>query len=263
MTAQRVWLFKPDRCFLPELKRGVSTTDFLGMRNGLIVGLIIGLIMGIRRGKQSIIYDIHTVESLRWSWASARKAGIWGSVVATIGVLIVLLMLGPIVKESEQLWEWRIRALVAGLSGGLIGMFIGGLNSRVVKRKAVPNQGIKLSIRNMAFVGVIEGLIFSTIGGGIAEILGMQIREVYGWRYGMSIGLTVGVVASLWFGGFDVIQHYILRCMLYLKGYMPLNYAHFLDYAAERIFLRKVGGGYIFIHRLLLEHFAAMDEIGE
>jgi len=26
--------------------------------------------------------------------------------------------------------------------------------------------------------------------------------------------------------------------------------------AAERIFLRKVGGGYIFVHRTLLEYFA-------
>ena len=32
----------------------------------------------------------------------------------------------------------------------------------------------------------------------------------------------------------------------------------FLDYAVKLVFLRKVGGGYIFIHRLLLEHFAAM-----
>ena len=40
----------------------------------------------------------------------------------------------------------------------------------------------------------------------------------------------------------------------------PLNYAHFLDYATKLIFLRKVGGGYIFIHRMLLEHFAAMSK---
>jgi hypothetical protein len=40
---------------------------------------------------------------------------------------------------------------------------------------------------------------------------------------------------------------------------MPLNYARFLDYAAKRVLLRKVGGGYIFVHRLLLEHFAALD----
>ena len=39
----------------------------------------------------------------------------------------------------------------------------------------------------------------------------------------------------------------------------PLNYIGFLNYASERVFLQKVGGGYIFIHRLLLEHFAAMD----
>jgi hypothetical protein len=34
--------------------------------------------------------------------------------------------------------------------------------------------------------------------------------------------------------------------------------ARFLDYAAERVFLRKVGGGYIFVHRLLLDYFAGM-----
>jgi hypothetical protein len=37
-----------------------------------------------------------------------------------------------------------------------------------------------------------------------------------------------------------------------------LNYVKFLDYAEERIFLRKIGGGYIFIHRLLQDYFAAL-----
>jgi hypothetical protein len=40
---------------------------------------------------------------------------------------------------------------------------------------------------------------------------------------------------------------------------MPWNYPRFLDYAAEQILLRKVGGGYIFVHRLLLEYFASLD----
>jgi hypothetical protein len=40
---------------------------------------------------------------------------------------------------------------------------------------------------------------------------------------------------------------------------MPWNYARFLDHCCDRIFLQKVGGGYIFIHRLLMEHFAAMQ----
>jgi hypothetical protein len=69
--------------------------------------------------------------------------------------------------------------------------------------------------------------------------------------FGLSFGLLAG-------GGEACIKHFILRLILYLCGYIPGNYARFLDWATERIFLQKVGGGYIFIHRLLLEHFARM-----
>ncbi len=55
------------------------------------------------------------------------------------------------------------------------------------------------------------------------------------------------------------IQHFTLRWFLWRAGYMPWHYPRFLDYAADRILLRKVGGGYIFVHRLLLEYFASLD----
>ncbi len=52
--------------------------------------------------------------------------------------------------------------------------------------------------------------------------------------------------------------------MLHRKGYLPWKLVPFLDYAAEDLgFLQKVGGGYMFIHRYLLEHFAAMGEASE
>jgi hypothetical protein len=38
----------------------------------------------------------------------------------------------------------------------------------------------------------------------------------------------------------------------------PGTTSGFLDYAAERVFLRKFGGGYIFTHRLLMEYFATL-----
>jgi hypothetical protein len=52
--------------------------------------------------------------------------------------------------------------------------------------------------------------------------------------------------------------------MLRYHGYTPRRYVDFLDYAAERIFLHRVGGGYIFIHRMLQDYFAArhMDANG-
>ena len=68
----------------------------------------------------------------------------------------------------------------------------------------------------------------------------------------MFFGFTAG-------GGASCIKHFLLRIFLYLRGYIPWDYARFLNYATERIFLHKVGGSYIFIHRMLLEHFAQME----
>jgi hypothetical protein len=60
-------------------------------------------------------------------------------------------------------------------------------------------------------------------------------------------------------GGSAVIKHYALRLTLWLKGYTPFNFIKFLDHCAKLIFLKKVGGGYIFIHRMLLDYFADMN----
>jgi hypothetical protein len=34
----------------------------------------------------------------------------------------------------------------------------------------------------------------------------------------------------------------------------------FLDHCAKLIFLKKVGGGYIFVHRMLLDYFADLPQ---
>lgn len=73
--------------------------------------------------------------------------------------------------------------------------------------------------------------------------------------------ILIGLLVGLRFGGVAAIQHCIVRLLLWIRGDAPLNYTGFLDYAAtERHFLPKVGGGYIFAHRNLLEYFAAMIE---
>ena len=37
------------------------------------------------------------------------------------------------------------------------------------------------------------------------------------------------------------------------------RYPRFLEYAHQRILLRRVGGGYMFVHKLLLDYFADLD----
>jgi hypothetical protein len=74
--------------------------------------------------------------------------------------------------------------------------------------------------------------------------------------------LTKRVLGGLGYGGLACLQHFILRLLLVRQGTAPWRYADFLDYAAERLFLRKVGGGYIFIHWLVQEYFATKFQSG-
>jgi hypothetical protein len=77
---------------------------------------------------------------------------------------------------------------------------------------------------------------------------------------GLSMGLLFGLIGGLHFGGRTCLYHFALRLVLWHKNFAPLNYIRFLDYATARIFLRKVGGGYIFVHRMLLEYFAVKPQ---
>jgi len=68
--------------------------------------------------------------------------------------------------------------------------------------------------------------------------------------------LVYTVLAGLWYGGTDIIKHYILRLILFHKGKAPRRFDHFLKYAVRLGFIHKVGGGYIFMHSLLRDYFA-------
>jgi drug/metabolite transporter (DMT)-like permease len=71
------------------------------------------------------------------------------------------------------------------------------------------------------------------------------------------VGFFAALLAALCYGGIDVLQHYLLRAILAIKRYSPFNYPGLLEHTTRLIFTQKVGAGYIFIHRFLLEHFAA------
>ena len=72
-------------------------------------------------------------------------------------------------------------------------------------------------------------------------------------------GIVAALVGFAWFGGREVIMHASLRTVLSLTRQTPRNLVAFLDHCVELDFLRKVGGGYVFIHRYLLEYFADLD----
>ena len=104
---------------------------------------------------------------------------------------------------------------------------------------------------------VLSNLISSRLTYALSDAQGVWLIV---WPiFGLIVGISAGLLAGLLKGGLACLRHYVLRFLLWRNKAMPWNYPRFLDYAAEHILLRKVGGGYIFVHRLLLEYFASLD----
>lgn len=225
-----------------------------GLIGGLIGGLLGGLMSGLLGGLEE---EIKTVETLRFSW---KKLKSWLMIGGLIGGLMSGLLGG--------LGFWLIYGLITGLGFGLIAglyneLFLRLRDAPEMENKTFSNQGIWRSAVNAGIYGLVFALSIGLITGlgfgrieGIGLIEGLITGLIEGLIKGVTVGLSFGVTVGVTVGGRACLQHFALRLSLYRKGFIPWNYAHFLDYATERIFLQKVGGGYIFIHRLLLEHFA-------
>jgi hypothetical protein len=195
---------------------------------------------------------------LTWSWKAAAKG--------CAQLLILMLVFWDVTGLARF-----VRAgdfVPAMVLGGVVIAAIAGMRPVVREMKTLPNQGIRLSVRCALHSALIVELILTLILWPLAFMSRSepQVRDAPvlqplwgGLIVGLVLGLSGALLAGAWLGGIDVILHYFLRLLLYMKGRTPLNLVRFLDYAAKDLnFLQKVGGGYIFIHRMLLEHFAAM-----
>jgi NACHT domain len=207
--------------------------------------------------------DIKPIESMRWSWQEVRNnfPNILGNglrlglIVGLTSWLFYALDFGLFIGLIYGLLHWLTSWLIFCLVGGLIS----GFQGTGTQQKENPNQGIFRSALNAAIIGisssVIIGLFFE-----LSSSSGLSSSDLYfKLSNELSSVRSVGLFSGLFFGGNAVIRHSALRFMLYRRRYAPWNYARFLDYATERLFLQKVGGGYIFVHRMLLEHFAEMS----
>ncbi len=162
-----------------------------------------------------------------------------------------------LVTHRAAIQTWPLALLLGFL--GVVGALLIALEPRVDALKTRPNEGIYRTARRAPLVFTI---VFVT---ATSCILG----TFYALRGGLHIvGLLdalptvafVALLAALALGGFAVVCHVTLRLLLSLRGDAPWRYARFLDFACERVLLRRVGGGYIFIHRMLAEYFAEHAE---
>ena len=139
------------------------------------------------------------------------------------------------------------------------------------------NQGVRRSARNSTIIGLLSGGIIGVLGFlGYWLSYGLNEGLSKGLSYGLNEGLSKGLgdaLSVVWLfaiggglfgwavsGGWAVLRHVVLRWLLHRRQVFPWHAQVFLDDATARILLRRVGGGYSFIHRLLLEYFANLDD---
>ncbi|MGH8055586.1 MAG: NACHT domain-containing protein [Stenotrophomonas sp.] len=219
---------------------GLCVGLFAGPGFGLLVGLIFGLLAG--RTKEEPVEEVH------WSWLRLRG----NLAFVLVGGLCVGLLAGLVGGPLVGL----VFGLVAGLGAGLVS----GLFTRLADERPTPNEGIHRSARDALVFGLFVGLV---LGPFVGLAFGLGVRLAGGLAGGPFVGLVAGLlfglVSGLVIDGTACLQQLVLRGLLAWNGFAPVRYIRFLDEAVERLLLRRTGNGYLFVHRLLLEHFAGLD----
>lgn len=237
-----------------------------GMENNIISGIIFGII-GILLGILS--KQIKPIVKLEWDWKQAvNKIGLPILLPFFIVGFLIGLMAGIIANKT-----W-IFSLIIGLFVGIFFCiflvisyslsFTGSLykyNSQESEKTIQPNEGIWKSGKNGIIIIRVFFILMSIL---IFFLVSFQVRkfDLIWIASGLKMVLSWGVLLALINGSaLAVIQHLFLRLIIGFKYKIPRNYTKLLEYATERIFMQKVGGGYIFIHRMLREHFAQIKSV--
>jgi serine/threonine protein kinase len=270
-----VWGLSVALCLGPVY--GASVWLGIGLTVGLTDGLIYGL---ISLALSTQMEDIRPTERLRWTWRSLR-GGLFNA--RHLRLTIVLIFISMVFFGPSN-------GLSAGLSIGpsigliywcLLGLFQGIAQEQIENRdRRTANQGIHRSLYNSTIMGLIGGAIIGSLGllsYGLTlwlnDMLGHRLSTMLGFglklelisgssavlSYGLQLGISGALLIFLLTGGLAVLRHYTIRFLLWRSNTFPWQAPQFLDDSVARFLLRRVGGGYSFTHRLLLDHLADVE----
>lgn len=242
-TIQPNWLETPQQRYLYQISVGLTTGLLIGLIYALTTGWLGASIGGISYGLiLGFSQKIYPVTNLKVSleYAKARLAesmlqGLWWGLVYG---LIDAVICGVIWGLEEGIWGGMIASVIWGLVEGLIW----GVSVPEFKKVTVSNQGIRESAKN--------AVIFTFIGGVAWLLLYLLVLLLAGkplQPYSLLLdGISCGLFFGIYIGGLACLQHGVLRVILWWNGYIPWNYAKFLDDANEQGLLVRVGGCYRF-----------------
>lgn len=224
----------------------------------LLVGLLAAAVPAITgrflvRGRLPF-KRIETVESLGWSWPWAALGFGTGAAVG--------LGLGALVAWLDR-WTSTPWPALLSVAGGVLTMVENALLRSDLRLRTTPGQGVEQSRRNGLMVAglvIATTLILGAVAVAVAAAVTSRQAFIPAAAWLLWLALFLGAGCGLSFGFLAWLQHWRLRSILHDRGDFPDDATAFLNLAAERNLLRKVGGGYTFVHALLLDYFSRRGE---
>ncbi|HEU4885459.1 MAG TPA: hypothetical protein VFT45_24640, partial [Longimicrobium sp.] len=210
-----------------------------------VSALSLPVIFGRKPGRGSMDHDISLAGSLSWQ----RKTAV------ELMPICAITGGGMILFAPESMTRFQAGAM-AGIAGFALVMYSSWRQEvpPVDQWKEEGNFALRDSGKVFAYAGLACVLAFFPMVAFAMETE-VSLRDAFG----VAVLFTIVMFgpALFWFGGIDLVLHGALRMVLALTGTIPLRLRRLLEYAVHLGFLQRAGGGYIFFHRLLLEHFAA------
>jgi len=249
------WLPTPLQRWIDTWGIAIAFGTIYGLAFGLVFGPVFALVASLGGALASFSRHIRPVKPLRWSWSAAR-AGLRRALVSTFIIAVGFALVNRFLLKSQ--WTW-FDVLLGVLAAGLASIAGAGLVAVEMTGRA-PSSDVMCVWLGRSLLGGLAGGLLGGLMSVLIDVLpagrtssSVRVDPLTLGACGVAYGLTLR-------GGPDSLRHSVLRLLFWQNDSAPLNYARFLDYATARIFLRKVGGGYIFIHRLLQDYFAELWE---
>ncbi len=207
----------------------------LGLSTGLMHATLFLFALGYLESGQTYFQDVRTVERLDWSWRGAGRGALAGLLLGGLLGWIVRPRFGDTVAWSFVVIFFLAVTLLRGLRRGRL------------ERRAYPNQGFWLSLRNALLAAAL-------FGGGLGGLLAVWYWSVLGF-HSLAFVAYIALFAAGVYGGNDIVKHAALRFFLWWNGAAPWHWVRLLNEAVQLTFLRQVGGGYLFHHQLFQTYF--------
>lgn len=247
--------------FLMELAILPMASIFAGLDLSLSVGVLFALpilfivFISLRRDIGGSIgqyknnpWSIYPVERLGVSYT----LGLFGLIFTAIIVLFTGFVVAHIDIDIPDVHIFLIPTLLPmGLASVLHGDHIEETELRVRV-----NFGIKRSTFNATLVFIVFGLIAGLLGCVWMTLVTDLGRGII---FGVFQGIFVGMTQAILWGGFAVVQHFVLRIFLRLTNTFPFYIEHFLNVTSRCTLMMPSGGYYTFYPPEIKDYFIKND----